>query len=690
MITKEYIFSGIVQGMGFRPTALRLATELGITGTVCNTGGRVTLIATGESAALTAFAKRLCRAFSIYQYEVNELPFQPFPGFTITHSRGARGLPFLPPDLATCPDCGRELLDPKNRRYRHPFITCIHCGPRYTVMEALPYDRERTVMGRFSLCPDCRAEYTTPADRRCHAQTIACPHCGPQLTMDIETAAQLLRQGEVVAVKGIGGYHLCASAANPPAVAKIRQIKHRGQKPFAVLFRNLEEVRQYCRVSQAEEKLLLSAARPIVLLHSKRPLPTEITCGSDRVGAFLPCNPLQILLLEAISPLVATSANISGAPMCTDDTQVQQFGVPVLGHDRPILTPIDDSVLQVTEGNPAFMRRARGYVPLAVELPFAAKQTTLCLGGDLKATFGYHAGRYVFLSQPFGDLEHPDCLAAYQENIERFAALHGFTTEKVVADLHPGYTARRFYTPDMQVQHHIAHAAAVLAEHQLTEPALCFALDGTGYGTDGQIWGSEVFDFDGGRFTHLGHLPPFTCPPGDSVATDAQLCLSCYLGTQPLVNRAKDAGVPLLQNSSAGRLFDAAAAALGLCDTNTYEGQCAAAVEQAARRASGAYPFDPACTPRELLEEMQCQRADVPALALGLHHWLARWILNQAQAYRRSTVVLSGGCFTNQILTRCTADLLRRNGYTVYTACKVPPGDGALALGQAYVSALEE
>ena len=364
--------------------------------------------------------------------------------------------------------------------------------------------------------------------------------------------------------------------------------------------------------------------------------------------------------------------------------------MPVLGHDRPILTPIDDSVLQVTEGKPAFMRRARGYVPLAVELPFAAKQTTLCLGGDLKATFGYHAGRYVFLSQPFGDLEHPDCLAAYQENIERFAALHGFTAEKVVADLHPGYTARRFYTPDMQVQHHIAHAAAVLAEHQLTEPALCFALDGTGYGTDGQIWGSEVFDFDGGRFTHLGHLPPFTCPPGDSVATDAQLCLSCYLGTQPLVNRAKDAGVPLLQNSSAGRLFDAAAAALGLCDTNTYEGQCAAAVEQAARRASGAYPFDPTCTPRELLEKMQCQKADVPALALGLHHWLARWILNQAQAYRRSTVVLSGGCFTNQILTRCTADLLRRNSYTVYTACKVPPGDGALALGQAYISALEE
>lgn len=209
-----------------------------------------------------------------------------------------------------------------------------------------------------------------------------------------------------------------------------------------MLFRNIEEVRQYCRVSQAEEKLLLSAARPIVLLHSKRPLPTEITCGSDRVGAFLPCNPLQILLLEAISPLVATSANISGAPMCTDDTAVQQFSVPVLGHDRPILTPIDDSVLQVTEGKPAFMRRARGYVPLAVELPFAAKQTTLCLGGDLKATFGYHAGRYVFLSQPFGDLEHPDCLAAYQENIERFAALHGFTAEKVVADLHPGYTAR--------------------------------------------------------------------------------------------------------------------------------------------------------------------------------------------------------------------------------------------------------
>lgn len=236
MITKEYIFGGIVQGMGFRPTALRLATELGITGTVCNTGGRVTLTATGEGAALTAFAKRLCRAFSIYQYEVNELPFQPFPGFTITHSRGARGLPFLPPDLATCPDCQRELLDPKNRRYRHPFITCIHCGPRYTVMEALPYDRERTVMGRFPLCPDCRAEYTTPADRRCHAQTIACPHCGPQLTMDIETAAQLLRQGEVVAVKGIGGYHLCASATNPPAVAKYGKSNTGGKSPLRCCF----------------------------------------------------------------------------------------------------------------------------------------------------------------------------------------------------------------------------------------------------------------------------------------------------------------------------------------------------------------------------------------------------------------------------------------------------------------------
>lgn len=690
MITEEYLFSGIVQGMGFRPTALRLATELGITGTVCNTGGQVTVIATGSRQALSAFIQQLCRTFSVYHYETKRLPLQHHADFSILHSQTAQGLPFLPPDLATCTACTKELSDPANRRYRHPFITCIHCGPRYTIMDALPYDRARTAMANFNLCADCATEYTAPDDRRCHAQTIACPQCGPTLTMDITAAAQQLKQGQVVAVKGIGGYHLCADAKSEKAATKLRKIKHRAQKPFAVLFRDLDQIREYCQVSHTQAQWLASPARPIVLLQGKQPLPASVTCGSDRIGAFLPCNPLQILLLQEISPLIATSANTSGAPICTDDREIHALGVPVLGHNRPVRTPVDDSVVQLDGAQPTFIRRARGYVPLAIELPFAAKEITLCLGSDLKAVFGYYTGRYVYLSQPFGDLDHPDCLTAYRQNIERFGALHGFTPRRIVADLHPDYTAGRLYPPDTKVQHHIAHAAAVLAEHQLTTPALCFALDGTGYGSDGQIWGSEVFDFDGRTFTHLGHLPPFDCPPGDSVATDARLCLACYLDTQPLVRQAKAAGLPVLQNSSAGRLFDAAAAALNLCCTNTYEGQCAAAVEQAARQAAEPYRFVSTATPQQLLTEMQRRPADVPALALGLHHWLANWILQMANTYKRSTVVLSGGVFTNQILTRCATELLRRNGYTVYTACKVPPGDGGLALGQAYVSALEE
>lgn len=438
-MTRKLTFHGIVQGIGFRPAAQRTAKDLEIKGQVKNSGGNVSLIISGSKQALDEYVRRLIALFDIKKYETEDIDEIPFSDFEIVHSGNDNRTPFLTPDLATCADCEKELRDKNNRRYRHPFISCVNCGPRYTIIKSLPYDRENITMSPFAMCDRCKTEYRSVYDRRCHAQTIACNDCGPKTNMPVEEAVELLKQGKILAIKDIGGYHLACRTDSVISVNKIREIKGRETKPFAVMFSSLDEIKEYCKVNGKEEALLLSPARPIVLLEKTKDFDNSVCGDSDYIGAFLPCNPIQILLLDEVSPLVMTSANVSGEPIITDDEEIKKFGVTVLSHNREILTPIDDSVVCVTGGRTQFIRRARGYVPLTIEIDHKAARDTLCLGGDLKAAFAFHRDNYVFLSQYFGDLDDKAEYDCYKSNINRFAKLHGFKMEKIVSDAHPGY-----------------------------------------------------------------------------------------------------------------------------------------------------------------------------------------------------------------------------------------------------------
>lgn len=691
-MTKVLTFSGIVQGIGFRPTALRIANALDVKGQVKNLGGNVELIITGDNKALDEFVRRLAVLFDIKNYESKEIHDIIFDDFKIVHSDFDKNTPFLTPDLATCRECEKELKDENNRRYKHPFISCINCGPRYTIMNTLPYDRENITMSPFELCDKCKKEYINADDRRCHAQTIACKECGPELSMPIDDAAKLLNSGEVIAIKDIGGYHLACRTDKPAAVKKIRILKGREAKPFAVMFSSIEDIEKYCKINEKEKELLLSPARPIVLLEKIRDFDYSICGDSDYIGAFLPCNPVQIMLLDEASPLVMTSANISGEPIIIDDNEIKKFGVPVLSHNRKILTPLDDSVLAVNNEKAQFIRRARGYVPLAIDIGKKAKCDTLLMGGDLKAVFGFHRDNYVFLSQYFGDLEDSAVSDCYKDNIKRFAALHGFGIDRVVCDKHPAYYSANIYNADIKVQHHKTHIASVIAEHKLKGKVLGFAFDGTGYGDDGAIWGSEVFLFNGKGFERKAHLDYTKMLGSDEISKNADLALACYLGGNPIIDKAIDNTINTVNSSSMGRLFDAVASLLDIKHYNSYEGECAIALESCAKKAVSAFKLTPSLNPKEILEQIKKTKneASAESIALGFHLMLSELILNIANEYKTEQIALSGGVFNNRLLLENTTRLLEQNGYKVYTNELVPCGDGCLALGQAYIASLEE
>lgn len=691
-MTKKLTFSGIVQGIGFRPTAQRIARALDIKGQVKNLGGNVELIITGENKALDEFVRRLAVLFDIKSYESKVMENTVFNDFKIVHSDFDNETPFLTPDLATCRDCERELKDENNRRYNHPFISCINCGPRYTIMNTLPYDRENTTMSPFELCDSCKAEYTEPKDRRCHAQTIACNQCGPELCMTIDDAVNHLNRGDVIAIKDIGGYHLACRADKPAAINKIRALKGREAKPFAVMFDSIDSIQKYSKVNDTERELLLSPARPIVLLEKIRDMDYSISRDSDYIGAFLPCNPVQIMLLDKVFPLVMTSANLSGEPIIINDTEIKKFGVPVLSHNREILTPIDDSVLAVNHNKAQFIRRARGYVPLAIDIGIKAKSDTLLMGGDLKAVFGFHRDRYVFLSQYFGDLEDSAVLDCYKQNIKRFSALHGFKTDRIVCDKHPAYYSSDIYNADLKIQHHKAHIASVIAEHRLEGEVLGFAFDGTGYGDDGAIWGSEVILFDGKHFERKEHLAYTKMPGSDEIAKNADLALACYLGGNPIIDKAIEHNINVIENASMGRLFDAVSALQDIKHYNSYEGECAIALESCAKRAENAFKLTVSLNPMEILEQIKKakNKASKESIALGFHLMLSELILRMAEKYKIKQIALSGGVFNNRLLMENTVKLLVNRGYKVYTNELVPCGDGCIALGQAYIAAMEE
>ncbi|MCH5320522.1 MAG: carbamoyltransferase HypF [Eubacterium sp.] len=695
-MTQKLTFHGIVQGIGFRPSALRIATDLGIKGQVKNSGGNVKLIISGKKQALDEFVRRLIALFEIKNYEIENIAEIEFDNFKIVHSTNDCQTPFLTPDLATCADCERELKDKNNRRFRHPFISCVNCGPRYTIINTLPYDRENITMSEFDMCDDCKKEYTAIRDRRCHAQTIACNSCGPKTNIPIETAAEILRQGKILAIKDIGGFHLACKVDSVESVKKIREIKGRETKPFAVMFSSVEEIKKYCKVSDKEKELLLSPARPIVLLEKIRDFDKSVCGESDYIGAFLPCNPIQLMLLDKVSPLVMTSANISGEPIIIDDNEIKKFGVDVLSHNREILTPLDDSVVCVVAGRTQFIRRARGYVPLSIEIDNKAKTDTLCLGGDLKAVFGFHRNNYVFLSQYFGDLDNKDTFESYKSNIKRFGALHGFKQNKIVADAHPDYYSSNIFDNDIKIQHHKAHAASVIAEHRLKGKVLAFAFDGTGYGDDGAVWGSEVFLINEKKFERVEHLKYTKMLASDEVSKNGRLALDCYLGSNALVDRALENNINTVLSSSMGRLFDAVCSLLDIKHYNSYEGECACALESTAKKADKAYRLAHTLDPKMILNQIKeaKNKATKEELALGFHMLICNLICDIAEKYRKeqgvNQIALSGGVFNNRIITACSIVALEEKGFSVYINEKVPCGDGGIALGQAYLSSLED
>lgn len=696
-MTVELTFKGIVQGIGFRPTAQRLALEYGVKGQIKNSGGSVKLIISKDSQTLDNYIQRLVSMFEIKSFEKKEIPEIPFEDFKIISSTKDCDTPFITPDLATCADCERELKDSSNRRFSHPFISCINCGPRYTVIRKLPYDRESITMSDFEICEECGKEYTTPQDRRCHAQTIACNNCGPATSITVEKAVEILKSGKILAIKDIGGYHLACRTDAPETVDQIRKIKGREEKPFAVMFSSLEEIEEYCFVNDKEKELLLSSARPIVLLEKKKNFHKSVCGESDYIGAFLPCNPLQILILENVSPLVMTSANISGEPIIIDDREIEKLGVDVISHNREILTPVDDSILKVTAGRVQFIRRARGYVPLAIEIEKKAKKDTLCLGGDLKSVFAFHRDKYVFMSQHFGDLEDADALKSFKESITRFADLHSFKADKIVADKHPNYYSSNLYRNDMTVQHHKAHIVSVIAEHKLKGKILGFAFDGTGYGDDGAVWGSEVFLFDENskdKLQRKEHLEYTKMLSSDEISKNADLALACYLGGNDLIDKALKGNINTVNSSSMGRLFDAVCALLDIKHYNNFEGECACALESTAKKAKKAYPLEISLNPLEILTQIKNSVAPKEELALGFHMMICKMILSVCEKYRESDsisqVVLSGGTFNNKIITENTIKLLEEKDFMAYINEQVPCGDGGLALGQAYIAAMEE
>lgn len=662
---------------------MRLANELEIKGEVQNSGGNVTLIAQAKKEALDTFFQRLVALFNIVSYK-EEIIEKKFSDFKIIHSTNDNEIPFITPDLATCEHCEKELLDKNNRRYRHPFISCINCGARYTIIEKLPYDRENITMAKFPLCHQCNTEYTTPQDIRCHAQTIACNRCGPKTNISVNDAITKLENNEIIAIKDIGGYHLACKCESNLAL-KLREIKGREKKPFAIMFKNINQIKAYCKINDKEKELLLSPARPIVLLKKINDMPQGICDDSDFIGAFLPCNPIQIMILNKVSPLIMTSANISSEPIIIDDNEIEKFNVPVLSHDREILTPLDDSVVQINAGRVQFIRRARGYVPLAINIGKKAKENTLLMGGDLKSSFAIYHDSYVYPSQYFGDLEDLEYQKAYKDNIKRFCDLHSFDYSKIVCDKHPLYYSSNLFETQQKVQHHLAHAYSVVAEHQLKGDVLSFVFDGTGYGDDSAIWGGEVF-LNTKRVEHLEYTKMLA---SDEISKNADLCLACYDGSNELINKAIENNINVVNSSSMGRLFDAVASALDIKHYNSFEGECAIALESCARKAKKAYYIKPSLNPNEIIKAIKTANAPKEEIALGFHYMLADLMLEIANKYKVRQITLSGGCFVNRILTQKAIELLEANGYNVYINNIVPSGDQGICLGQAYLSTME-
>lgn len=755
MKTERICVFGIVQGVGFRPFVSRLAAKHGLGGTVCNKGSYVEIIAQGADDAVEAFCRDLPELApersAILKIDRSAAEPKPYGAFDIVESAREEGHIFVSPDIAVCDACKAELFDPSDRRYLHPFINCTACGPRLTILDAMPYDRERTSMGAFPMCPACEYEYTHAETRRYDAQPVCCNDCGPEVYLlgrterrreAITEARRIIADGGIVAVKGIGGFHLCCDAGNEDAVRRLRQSKRRPVKPLAVMMRDMDVVRRECVVEAGEEEILDGCQKPILLMRKKDGgrLCPSIAPGNPKVGVMLPYAPLQLLLFTyddgVVMPdcLVMTSANESGAPICrTDDDAKKELSSlcdAVLSHNRRIRLRADDSVMDFYGGEPYMIRRSRGYAPLPFFVgPDEGKQV-LAVGGELKNTFCLAKGNLYYLSPYIGDLSDARTVDALRESAERMASLLEATPSAVVCDTHPQYNsvavAGELGLPVLKVQHHYAHVLSCMAENNYLEPVIGVSFDGTGYGGDGTIWGGEVLLADVQGCSRFASIMPFRHVGGDAASREGwRIAVSLlYDGTGQDKEKAAalaeglrlcsreelqaqfflaDNGINTAVSTSAGRLFDGLSAALGLCRQSTFEGQGAMALQFAAEaweqnhgegdvvpvpleRLSDRYGL---ATQRLFEECVQSyvKHGDAGREAYAFHRALAGMVLAAARQAReetgRNAAALSGGVFQNTLLLRLCCQALERDGFTVLRHRLVPPNDGGLALGQA-------
>jgi hydrogenase maturation protein HypF len=744
---------GVVQGVGFRPFVYQIAAAHNLKGWVCNTSGDVRIEVEGDAKSIERFLRDL-KDNAPPQAHIQDIivtPGEPagYDKFEIRRSIIEEGkYQLISPDIATCPECLKEIFDIENRRYRYPFTNCTNCGPRFTIITDIPYDRPNTTMKNFIMCPECQQEYDNPLDRRFHAQPNACPVCGPRLELldaegklvpgkdTIKKTASLLKSGKIIAVKGLGGFLLACDATSETAVNRLRRRKKRPAKPLAVMVASRDEAKQYCYVNYAEETLLKSSGSPIVLMRWKEDstIAKAVAPGLDHLGVMLPYTPLHHLLMREIHrPLVMTSGNLSEEPIVKDNGEaLQKLGGIAdyfLTHNRDIYARYDDSVMIVERDTPQFVRRARGFAPHPIQLKFQSKQILGC-GAEEKNTFCLTRDDYAFVSQHIGDMENIETLEHFTDTIELYKKLFRIKPEIIACDLHPEYLptkyAQKLATENnvklVQVQHHHAHIASCLADNGVKGPVIGVALDGTGYGTDGRIWGGEFLVADYKSFERVAHLEYLPLPGGAlaikkpyrtaigylialGIKPDEKLPLAGYLNAKELdvIKSQIEKGINAPLTSSMGRLCDAVAALIGVRGVIQYEAQAAIELEVLARQSeseTGLYPFSNVeeggvniIKIHDLLAAIiRDLQSDISkaVIAARFHNTIARMMLKTCQNISENTglkeVALSGGVFQNRLLLKKSAILLESAGFKVYTHHQVPCNDGGISLGQAIIA----
>ena len=733
---------GIVQGVGFRPFIYKLAKEYNLNGWVLNTSSSVEIDVEGEREDIEGFIldiKRKAPPLSqIEDIKIIDIKPNNYKDFIIKESEENLGYQLISPDIATCKECVKELFNPSDRRYRYPFINCTNCGPRFTIIKDIPYDRKNTTMAKFKMCPECEKEYNDPTDRRFHAQPNACPVCGPKIWLEgiesndpIKEAVRLLKGEAIIAIKGLGGFHLACDATNDKVVKRLRERKYRPNKPFAVMMKDIDTVRLYCELMKKEEEVMLSPQCPIVLLKLKdrRDISSLVAPNNNYLGVMLPYTPLHhILLREFPNPLVMTSGNLSEEPICQDNEEalkrLKGIADYFLLNNRDIYSRYDDSVAFVIDENVQLIRRARGYAPSPVKLPFKIKSTLAC-GGELKSTFCLTKENYAFLSQHIGDLENLETLDHFINTLELYKRLFRITPKVIACDLHPDYLSTKYAQefskemPVIPVQHHYAHIASCMADNNLLEPVIGIAMDGSGYGLDGNIWGGEILLADYNSFTRVAHFEYLPMPGGELAIKKPYRLAIGYLyklfrnipelpflldiprEELEIIKTQLDNSINAPLTSSLGRLFDAVSSMLNIRKEVDYEGQAAIELEMAGEKiyTEKYYNWDIEKSDSEFIIKVKpllegiindIDRIPKEQISAKFHNTIALIILDLARIIREQTkinnVVLSGGCFQNRTLLKRTVKNLEKGRFKVFIQHQVPCNDGGISLGQAIIA----